>query len=97
MKYSWVPAWADSIPLCAAALGEAGTLFPDPRACLSQMLGNGPLSLPGQSFHVLQFNLLFQINTGFRWHLLWQIFGQQPGMGDGGQWRSFLLAPRHSW
>lgn len=55
-------------------------LFPDPWACLSQMVVNGSLSLSGQSFHILQFNLLFQINTRFRGHLFWQIFGQQPGM-----------------
>lgn len=61
-------------------------LFCDPQTCftprlvLSEMLANGPwLSLCGQAFHTLHFNLLFLINTRFRWHLFWQIFGLQPG------------------
>lgn len=59
-------------------------LFCDPQTCLSEMLVNGSLSLRGQAFHTLHFNLLFLINTRFRWHLFWQIFGPQPGTRGSG-------------
>ena len=64
--------------LWGAAL-RRGVLFRHPPTRFSEKLVNGPSSLCGQPFHTLHFNLLFLMNTCFRWHLFWQIFGPQPG------------------